>query len=568
MKMLRLGVKLEACRKLQVLSAQRSISTPRLQSTAVKSIHNDSEYADEAIYPEIQDLSFKARKKRETQSWHDEIRKVPTVEEKMIKINMPRYYGFKVVNLNDTKLPYNCLPAIQHYTRTFYEDIKNTENAVEDSKLSDNQKLEEHVNLVKSDVKDAIEYVYDYFCHEYPDTKNMEPQERESVFASLVVEQVNRTLINGLSSDYMHLQEAEIDYSPRHEAFWSVGGINPPKNVVKSKEGRKWQKEMANEPYDRLMQYSAKPFLAIRQRNQLKPWKSESESTNVGLAKSIPRFNYDPRTLGYVCNHQHVTNVPGFWPGSPNIFGNISYQSRAFLQIRPESYGAEDFREALHAHAIQSSYAWLMGQASFNGFNTYNDLTYPMNTQTILTNGRDWSFYEYQLNTLLVHSHHVDDNPKVNFCRGTADLTLYNEISDTGKIGDINENVLRHLIRFYTNVPEIQRSTSELQPYLGSDAKYIADYKNPDQREFLERTFKNLMSNRPRHLAIPEIYLWEKIYKIDNKTRPMEAKRRFFELDINPWSRTLDQHQKDYIPRAVRPEGPKSKKKWKPTFYP
>nr|XP_014102318.1 39S ribosomal protein S30, mitochondrial [Bactrocera oleae] len=569
--MLSLGIRWETCRKLQILCTSPCL-TSRLQSTVATSTkasyaRDNTEYTDEPIYPEIQDLSFKACKGRETESWHEEIRKVPTVEEKLIKINMPRYYGFKVVNLSDSKVPYNCLPAMQHYTRTIYEDIK-IKDPLQGTAQTDDQKLDVYTELIKSDIKEAIEFVHDYFSNAYPDAANMEPQEKENIFGRLIVEQVNRTLINVLSSDFLHLQESEIDYSPRHEAFWSVGGINPPKNVVKSKTGRKWQKEMANDPYNRLMQYSGKPFLAIRHRNQLTPWKNESESTNIELAKTLPRFNYDPRTLGYVCSHQHLTSIPGFWPGSANLFGSISYQSRAFLQIRPDTYGVEDFKEALHSHAIQSSYSWLLGQAGYNGFNTFNDLTYPMNTQTVVTNGRDWSFYEYQLNTLLVHSHHVDDNPKVNFCQGTAEMRLFGEINSSGEVVDFNEDVLRYLIRFYINAPQIHRSARELHPYLGSDVKYIADYENAEKREFLERVFKNLMSNRPRHLAIPEIYLWEKIYKIDNKTRVMEPKRRFFELGINPWLRKLDQHQKEYIPRALRPEGPKSKKKWKESFYP
>ncbi|XP_036343987.1 39S ribosomal protein S30, mitochondrial-like [Rhagoletis pomonella] len=567
--MLRLGLSNRICGGEQIFSTWSRLASTSPASAAPsalpKSTRPDDEYIDEAVYPEIQDLSFRARKKRESESWHEEIRRVPTVEEKLIKINMPRYYGYKVVKLSDSKVPYNSLPAMQHYTRTIYEDIKISGSSSEGD-LSGRQK--EYLASMKTDLQDAIEYIYDYYGHEYGDNSNIEPQEREKIFARLIVEQVNRTLINVLSADYVHLQEFEIDYTPRHEASWSVGGIKPPKNVVKSMEGREWQKYMANDPYNRFMQYSGTPFLAIRHHKQLSPWKNETESTNADLAKTIPRFNYDPRTLGYVSGHQHLTNIPGFWPGSTNLFGNISYQSRAFLQIRPDTYGVEDFKEALHAHAIQSSYSWLLAQACYNGFNTFNELTYPMNTQTVLTNGRDWSFYEYQLNTLLVHSNHVDDNPRVNFCRGTPELQLYSEISDTGKVVDLNEDVLRHLIRFYVNVPVVQRSENELHPYLGPDVKYVADYKNDEQRQFLERVFKNLMSNRPRHLPLPEIYLWEKIYKIDNKTRQMEAKRRFFELDINPWARKLDQHQKEYIPRALRPEGPKSKKKWKPTFYP
>lgn len=80
-----------------------------------------AEHADEAEYPEILDLSSTARKFRERVEWHEEVRKVKTIEEKLIKVNMPKYYGFQMMMLNEECLPYNCLPYVQHYTRTQFE---------------------------------------------------------------------------------------------------------------------------------------------------------------------------------------------------------------------------------------------------------------------------------------------------------------------------------------------------------------------------------------------------------------------------------------------------------------
>lgn len=230
--------------------------------------------------------------------------------------------------------------------------------------------------------------------------------------------------------------------------------------------------------------------------------------------------------------------------------------------------------EILKAQAIQSSYAWLLAQANYYGFNTFNELTYPLNTQTIITNGQQWSFYEYQLNTLLVHGLQINTNPRVNFCRSVAEetpMSLYDAIDmQSGKIvGGLNKEVIRNLIEFYAKAPAAeQKSLQQLMPYLDANLRRAADYEDASIRAFLEKTYKHMVSNRPRHLALPEIYMWEKIYKIDHKTKQMDAKRRYFELGINPWQRTLDQHQKEYIPKSVRPEGPKSRKKWKPTYYP
>lgn len=145
-------------------------------------------------------------------------------------------------------------------------------------------------------------------------------------------------------------------------------------------------------------------------------------------------------------------------------------------------------------------------------------------------------------------------------------MKLYEKVDENGKCIGLNENVLKNLIHFYANAP-VDRKIN-LKPYLGESEQKIADIKDDKRREFLEKTYKHMVSNRPRHRALPEIYMWERIYKINNKTRQLEAKRRPFELGINPFNRRLDEHQPVYIPRALRPEGPKSKKKWEKTYYP
>ncbi|XP_030565992.1 28S ribosomal protein S30, mitochondrial [Drosophila novamexicana] len=546
-----------ACRRYLAIKAE-----PKAVTVA------ESEYSAEPEYPAIRDLTFKGRKLQSAADWHEEIRQVPTVEEKMIKINMPRYYGYKVVDLNDTKVPFNALPLTQHYTRTMLEELPPKQAEPSEEKVD----LDATVKVARDDVIEALEFAHDCYKHQLslldtpPDAVT-----REQQLTQIIVEQINRSALQVLSAEYPHLNEVEIDYNPRHEAFWAVGGVDPPKNVVKSKKGRDWQKADAYDSVDRLVQYTGEPYLALRHRHQLPTWKTPEESENLALANQLPRYKYDARTLGYSTKYQHAINVPGYWPSvnAPN-FGMLSFQSRAHLQLRPQACGERDQLDALHALAIQSSYAWLLAQANYNGFNTYNELTYPLNTQTVITNGREWSFYEYQLNTLLVHGPHVDSNARVNFCRGTAPQPLYAEISPAGNCVDFNDGTLRQLLSLYINAPSIQRTPVELMPYVrGPTLRRAADYENPEQREFLERTFKHLASKRPRHLELPEIYMWEKLYKIDNRTRAMEARRRFFERDINPWKRTLDQHDKEYVPRALRPGGRKNRdERFKKTYYP
>lgn len=133
------------------------IATPKNSqaATAQPSANENDEYTEVAQYPEIKDPSFLARKEREALSFQEQVQKAPTVEEKMLKINMPRYYGYKVVQLHDERLPYNCLPAIQHYTRTLYESKPN--------ELKGDEKLASYVEAIKGDVLDSLEMAHDYF---------------------------------------------------------------------------------------------------------------------------------------------------------------------------------------------------------------------------------------------------------------------------------------------------------------------------------------------------------------------------------------------------------------------
>lgn len=184
----------------------------------------------------------------------------------------------------------------------------------------------------------------------------------------------------------------------------------------------------------------------------------------------------------------------------------------------------------------------------------------------MITNGQTWSFYVYQLNTILNHSKYVTENDKKNICWAIPDLKLFEEIKD-GKMIGLNENVLRMLIQYYANTPE-ERLGVNMKPYLDQQYQKSAEYEDDDKRKWLEREYKYLMSNRPRFKEFYEIYHWEKIYKIDHKTRPMDPRRRPFELMKNPSRRTLDDRQALYIPRALRPDLPRHKGRYAKEYFP
>lgn len=213
---------------------------------------------------------------------------------------------------------------------------------------------------------------------------------------------------------------------------------------------------------------------------------------------------------------------------------------------------------------MKASFGWLLAQANFQGFTTYNDITYPLVTQTVITNGQLWSLYAYQLNTIEMHNENIFENPKHNICFGTKPMKLYESFED-GKIKGLNEHVLKMIVQFYLNAPE--ERDHEMKPYLGKEEQVVADIEDDNKRCWLESRYKHLVSNRPKHFLVPEVYMWEDIYKIQHDTRGLEARRRPFELGIHPYKRRLDEHLPPYIPKLLRPY-PRARKRFETTYYP
>ncbi|XP_066993772.2 large ribosomal subunit protein mL65 [Anabrus simplex] len=528
-------------------------------------VARELEYSEQPEYPPILDVSIKAKRERVKGTWHEKIKSLRTVEEKLMEVNMPKYYGWNVCMLMEDEVPFNSLSLAQYVTRTHFSKCEDLPSFYSSSGIVDN--ASNVLENIKSEVQSAL--VYEYHSrrrkHEYFEDENytMTPRKLDEIFGRSVLTQINRIILANLSSKLPHLLRSQVDYDPRVESFWFVGGFEPTLRVRKMRRGSVSQKDKEEEPVDRAFQYLGSPILHIRSELPLLNVVDFEESYNADF--KVPVFHYDPRVLGFRMKHRHGTNIPGFWPGDSHEFGFLSFHHRGHLLDRLDSFGDIDQEEALHVQAILASYGWLFPQACYQGFSTYNDVTYPFVTQTVISNGQYWSFYVYQLNTTLLHSHYAAENPRRNLCWGTGTMKLFESV-ENGQVVGFNDDVLKKLLAFYLNAPSI-REGYHMKPYLGGDVQHLADISDQEERIFLEKSFKHMYSNRPRHRLPYEIYHWEKIYKIDNKTRFMEARRRPFELGINPHNRRYDEHTPSYIPKAVRDEKQK-KQKWAKTYYP
>lgn len=85
--------------------------------------------------------------------------------------------------------------------------------------------------------------------------------------------------------------------------------MNPPENIKKYRTGVEWRKHTENDPVNRAIQYLGSPIINIRSKLPLLPIISHGEASNSDF--KVPYFKYDPRVVGTVTTHRHITNIPG-----------------------------------------------------------------------------------------------------------------------------------------------------------------------------------------------------------------------------------------------------------------
>lgn len=125
----------------------------RKPETKPSIVLDGDEYTKDAEYPPILDTTFQAKLLHKRESWYDHLQQLNTVEEKQIALNMPRYYGYKCLMLSENKFPYNCLPFVQHSTRTslqaaglpeYYEPLR--------------IRADKHLASIREDIESAIAF--------------------------------------------------------------------------------------------------------------------------------------------------------------------------------------------------------------------------------------------------------------------------------------------------------------------------------------------------------------------------------------------------------------------------
>ncbi|XP_022100860.1 28S ribosomal protein S30, mitochondrial-like isoform X2 [Acanthaster planci] len=221
-----------------------------------------------------------------------------------------------------------------------------------------------------------------------------------------------------LAGDYPHLRDSQIDQDVQVQSFW------------KREETR--------------FQFTGNPLFLIRTKDPLPEFISKEDELSVG---EVPLWSYAPENVSVFKQHINPVCFPGFKTGNPFTYGHTQIYTSTFSRTRC----AKDqiLEEVLQGFGMSSSFGWLNGLALYQMNNPYRDLKHPMTCQTIVTNGCQFSFFCYQLNTMGLSSQSAD-NPLRNVCWYSPDMKLYGDIQD-GRIIDFNNDVLKLVIAFLLN---------------------------------------------------------------------------------------------------------------------
>ncbi|KAM9367862.1 large ribosomal subunit protein mL65 [Phaethornis superciliosus] len=198
-------------------------------------------------------------------------------------------------------------------------------------------------------------------------------------------------------------------------------------------------------------QIDDKPHLQIRVPKQL-PEIVPLES-DLG---DVPVIDHKPSKLPLFKKQYENKVFIGSKVADPCCYGHTQFH------LFPDKLKRERFTRAnledqievvYRANGIASLFAWTAAQAMYQGFWNEADVTRPFVSQAVVTDGKYFAFFCYQLNTLALTVETIKNNPRKNICWGTDSKPLY-DVVEGGSVKGFNDEVLLLLVRFLLNRPK------------------------------------------------------------------------------------------------------------------
>lgn len=174
----------------------------------------------------------------------------------------------------------------------------------------------------------------------------------------------------------------------------------------------------------------------------------------------IPVMNCKPDKLPLFKRQYENTIFTGSKTADPYCYGHTQFHLLSNKLERERLIRrncADQIEAAYRANAIASLFAWTGAQAMYQGFWSEADVTRPFVSQCVITDGKYFAFFCYQLNTLALTTQADQNNPRKNICWGTHSKPLYETIEDNDVKG-FNDEVLLDIVHFLLNRPKEDKS--------------------------------------------------------------------------------------------------------------
>ncbi|NXX27956.1 RT30 protein, partial [Nicator chloris] len=251
--------------------------------------------------------------------------------------------------------------------------------------------------------------------------------------------QLVSTLAASLSGHNPLLAASSLDLNPEVNYYWHHG------EEVVVHGHRKGRIDPVR------FQINDNPHLQIRVPKQL-PEVVPLES-DLG---DVPVIDHKPSKLPLFKKQYENKVFIGSKVADPCCYGHTQFhllpdklKRERFLRKRLE----DQIEVVYRSNGIASLFAWTAAQAMYQGFWSEADVSRPFVSQAVVTDGKYFAFFCYQLNTLALTAETVRNNPRKNICWGTDSKPLYDVVED-GNVKGFNDEVLLQLVHFLLNRPK------------------------------------------------------------------------------------------------------------------
>ncbi|NXX41497.1 RT30 protein, partial [Tricholaema leucomelas] len=251
--------------------------------------------------------------------------------------------------------------------------------------------------------------------------------------------QLVSSLVASLSGYNPLLASSSLDLNPEVNYYWHHG------EEVVAHGHRKGRVDPVR------FQIDDHPHLQIRVPKQL-PEIVQLES-DLG---DVPVIEHKPSKLPLFKRQYENKVFIGSKVADPCCYGHTQFhlfpdkmKRERFIKLRLE----DQIEVAYRANAVASLFAWTAAQAMYQGFWNEADVTHPFVSQAVVTDGKYFAFFCYQLNTLALTVETITNNPRKNICWGTESKPLY-DVVEGGSVKGFNDEVLLMLVRFLLNRPK------------------------------------------------------------------------------------------------------------------